>query len=295
MASLHPQFDPVALSLGPVQVHWYGLMYLLAFAAAFGLAWYQTKKRKNWNTDMVSDLVFYGALGVILGGRIGYVLFYQLDKLLANPAYLFRVWEGGMSFHGGFIGVMLAMLFFAHKYKKTAFEVLDFIAPCVPTGLLFGRFGNFINGELWGRVSEGSYNWLMYFPQAVYFDNQLLQANPNLQALAYQVNGMSLLPRHPSQLYEALSEGLLLFIILWWFSTKPRPRMAVSAVFLLGYGFARFIVEFYRQPDADQGFILLGWVTKGQILTLPMIVAGFVLLVLAYRRNIYDWGKYSHL
>ena len=239
---------------------------------------------------MVSDLVFYGALGVILGGRIGYVLFYQLDKLFANPGYLFRVWEGGMSFHGGLIGVILAMIFFAHKYKKTAFEVLDFVAPCVPTGLLFGRLGNFINGELWGRVSDGSYRWLMYFPQAVHFDAQLLQSNPNLRELAYQINGMDLLPRHPSQLYEAFAEGFLLFILLWWFSAKPRPRMAVSAMFLLGYGCARFVIEFYRQPDADQGFILLGWVTKGQMLTLPMIVAGLVLLLLAYQRHMYDWG-----
>lgn len=291
MASLHPQFDPVALALGPVQVHWYGLMYLLAFAAAYGLAWYRTTKRSDWNTDMVSDLVFYGALGVILGGRIGYVLFYQLDKLFANPGYLFRVWEGGMSFHGGLIGVILAMIFFAYKYKKTAFEVLDFVAPCVPTGLLFGRLGNFINGELWGRVSDGSYRWLMYFPQAVHFDAQLLQSNPNLRELAYQINGMDLLPRHPSQLYEAFAEGFLLFILLWWFSAKPRPRMAVSAMFLLGYGFARFVIEFYRQPDADQGFILLGWVTKGQMLTLPMIVAGLVLLLLAYQRHMYDWGE----
>lgn len=266
-------------------------MYLLAFAAAFGLAWYRSGQRESWTTDMVSDLVFYGALGVILGGRIGYVLFYQLGELLQNPAYLFKVWEGGMSFHGGMIGVLLGMLYFARKYKKTPFQVLDFIVPCVPTGLLFGRIGNYINGELWGRVSDGGYNWLTYFPQAAAFDMQQLQANPQLQELMMEVNGQYLLPRHPSQLYEAFAEGLLLFLFLWWYSAKPRPRMAASAIFLLGYGVSRFIIEFFRQPDADQGFILLGWMTKGQILSTPMIIIGFVLLVYAYKRGIYDWGK----
>lgn len=198
---IHPQYDPVALSLGPLEVHWYGLMYLLAFAAAYGLAWYRSTKRDNWTTDMVSDLVFYGALGVILGGRIGYVLFYQFGELLQNPAYILKVWEGGMSFHGGFIGVMLGMWFFARKYKKTTFQVFDFIVPCVPTGLLFGRIGNYINGELWGRVSDGGYNWLTYFPQAAAFDMEQLQSNPQLQELMIEVNGQYILPRHPSQLY----------------------------------------------------------------------------------------------
>jgi phosphatidylglycerol:prolipoprotein diacylglycerol transferase len=266
-------------------------MYLLAFAAAFGLAWYRSTKRDAWSTDMVSDLVFFGALGVILGGRIGYVLFYQFGELLQNPAYLFRVWEGGMSFHGGLIGVALGMLYFARKYKKTPFQVLDFIVPCVPTGLLFGRIGNYINGELWGRVSDGGYNWLTYFPQAAAFDAQLMQADPTLQQLAAEVSGQYLLPRHPSQLYQALTEGLLLFVLLWWYSSKPRPRMAVTGVFMLGYGFSRFIVEFFRQPDADQGFILLGWVTKGQILSAPMIIIGIVLIIYAYKRDIYDWGR----
>ena len=290
---IHPNYDPVALALGPVEVHWYGLMYLLAFAAAYGLAWYRSTQRETWSTDMVSDLIFYGALGVILGGRIGYVLFYQFGELLQNPAYLLRVWEGGMSFHGGFIGVMVGLWFFARKYKKSAFEVFDFVVPIVPTGLLFGRIGNYINGELWGRVSDGGYNWLTYFPQAVNFDADLLNSNPALQELATQVNGQSLLPRHPSQLYEAFAEGLLVFLFLWWFSSKPRPRMAASGVFLLGYGLSRFIIEFFRQPDADQGFILLGWMTKGQILTVPMIVVGIILLVYAYKRDIYDWGKQS--
>ncbi len=290
---IHPQYDPVALALGPVEVHWYGLMYLLAFAAAYGLAWYRSTKREGWTTDMVSDLVFFGALGVILGGRVGYVLFYQFGELLQNPAYLFKVWEGGMSFHGGLIGVMLGMLYFARKYKKTPFQVLDFIVPCVQTGLLFGRIGNYINGELWGRVSDSSYNWLTYFPQAAGFDMQQLQANPELQEVMTEVNGQYLLPRHPSQLYEAFAEGLLLFLFLWWYSSKPRPRMAVTGVFMLGYGLSRFIIEFFRQPDVDQGFILLGWVTKWQILSTPMIIIGLFLIGYAYKRGIYDWGKHA--
>ena len=290
---IHPQFDPVALSLGPIQVHWYGVMYLLAFATAYGLAWYRSSQRAGWNSEMVSDLVFFGALGVILGGRIGYVLFYQFGELLQNPAYLFKVWEGGMSFHGGFIGVGLAMCYFAHKHKKPIFAVLDFVVPCVSLGLFFGRIGNYINGELWGRVSDGGYNWLTYFPQAANADIALIQSNPALQSLMLEVNGYYLLPRHPSQLYEAFAEGLLLFIILWWYSAKPRPRMATTALFLLGYGISRFTIEFFRQPDADQGFILLGWMTKGQILTAPMILLGIFMFIYAYRKNIFDWGKYS--
>ena len=287
----HPQFNPVAVDLGFIQAHWYGLMYLLAFAFAYGLAWYRTKSRTDWTTDMVSDLVFYGAMGVILGGRIGYVLFYQFSELLANPLYLFKVNEGGMSFHGGFLGVAIAMIFFARKYKKNLFNVFDFIVPCVAPGLLFGRIGNFINGELWGRVSDGGYNWLMLFPQAVNADYELMQQNPALQSLAVNVNNQLLLPRHPSQLYQAFTEGVLLFILTWWFASKPKPRMAVTGIFVLGYGLARFTTEFFRQPDADQGFILLGWMTKGQMLSLPMVIVGLLLLVWAYRNQIYDWGK----
>ena len=290
---IHPQYDPIALSLGPLDVHWYGLTYLLAFAAAFGLAWYRSTKRDDWTAVMVSDLIFYGALGVILGGRVGYVLFYQFGELLQNPAYLFRVWEGGMSFHGGFLVVVLSTWLFARKYKKTPFQVFDFVVPIVPTGLLFGRLGNYINGELWGRISDGSYNWLMYFPQAKRSDMTLLQSNPALQELMLEVNGQYLLPRHPSQLYQALTEGVLLFLLVWWYSAKPRPRMAVSGLFMSGYGCSRFMTEFFRQPDIDQGFILLGWVTKGQILSAPMIVIGIILMVYAYKRDIYDWSRQS--
>ena len=262
-----PEFDPVAVSLGPVKIHWYGLMYVLAFLFAYGLATYRSKQRDGWTPEMVSDLLFYGALGVILGGRIGYVLFYEFSQFLADPLWLFKVWTGGMSFHGGFLGVVVAMVFFARKYKKTAFQTLDFIAPCVPTGLMFGRIGNFIGGELVGRPVENlNYPFAMIFPH------------------------VDQLPRHPSQLYQALGEGLLLFIVLWWFSSRPRPRMAVSAVFLMGYGLARFMVEFFREPDVDQGFILLGWVTKGQMLSFPMILIGLWMLWYAYQRKIYDWG-----
>lgn len=308
----HPQFDPVIAHIaGPLSINWYGLSYLLAFAMAFGLAWYRANKRDDWNTDMVADLVFYGALGVMLGGRIGYVLFYQFDKFLDNPLYLIKAWEGGMSFHGGFIGVMLAMAFICRKFEKTPFQVLDFIAPCVPTGLMSGRIGNFINGELWGRVSDSGAGWLMRFPHAADKDHALLQAKPELGQLAtnfatsdiaphikntnIDINFLAkahdmlpLLPRHPSQLYQALGEGLLLFILLWWFSAKPRPRYAVSALFLLGYGVARFVVEFFRQPDYDQ-HLWFGWMSKGQLLTVPMLIAGALMMAYAYKKCIYDW------
>ncbi|OOS25533.1 prolipoprotein diacylglyceryl transferase [Moraxella pluranimalium] len=290
MAITHPQINPVALDLGVIQLHWYGLMYLLAFGMAYFLAWYRTKSRTDFTAEMVSDLVFFGSVGVILGGRIGYVILYNFGEFIANPLYLFRVWEGGMSFHGGFVGVLLAMWYFAYKYKKAPFTVLDFIAPCVPTGLLFGRIGNFINGELWGRVSTSDISHLMYFPQAANADFELLQANPALQSVATNIGGYLLLPRHPSQLYQAATEGVLLFILLWWFSSKPRPRYAVSALFLLGYGISRFITEFFRQPDVGYELIF-GWMSKGQLYSLPMIIFGIILMVMAYQKRIYDWKQ----
>ena len=290
MALTHPQFDPVALDLGFFAVHWYGLMYLLAFASAYLLATFWGKKRGDFTSEMVSDLIFFGAMGVILGGRIGYVILYNFGEFLANPLYLFRVWEGGMAFHGGFVGVLVAMWLFARKYKKHAFTTLDFIAPCVPLGLLFGRIGNFINGELWGRVSDGGFGHLMYFPQAAAADYELITANPNLTNIASQVGEYLLLPRHPSQLYQAFSEGVLLFILLWWFSSKPRPRYAVSALFLLGYGISRFITEFFRQPDVGYELIM-GWMSKGQLFSLPMIIFGVILMIIAYKKPVYDWQK----
>lgn len=290
MAIVHPQINPVALDLDMIELHWYGLMYLFAFVVAYFLAWVRTKSRTDFTPEMVSDLVFFGSVGVILGGRIGYVLLYNFGELIANPLYLFRVWEGGMSFHGGFVGVLLAMWYFAHKYKKAPFAVLDFIAPCVPTGLFFGRIGNFINGELWGRISYADVSHLMYFPQAARVDFEMIQTNPALQDITANIGGYLLLPRHPSQLYQAATEGILLFVVLWWFSAKPRPRYAVSAVFLLVYGLSRFITEFFRQPDVGYALIF-GWMSKGQLYSLPMIIAGVVLMVMAYQKQIYDWNK----
>jgi phosphatidylglycerol:prolipoprotein diacylglycerol transferase len=235
-------------------------MYLLGFAAAWGLARYRASRPgSEWDAQQVSDLIFYGALGVILGGRIGYVLFYNFNAFLEDPLMLVRIWEGGMSFHGGLIGVLLAMVVFARRFNKTFFQVTDFIAPLIPPGLFFGRIGNFINGELWGRVTDVP--WAVVFPQA------------------------GNVPRHPSQLYQAFLEGLVLFAILWWFSSKPRPTMAVSGLFLLGYGTARFIVEFFRAPDPHLGFIAFGWMTMGQLLSLPMMIIGGLFMAWAYRRQ----------
>lgn len=258
---VYPHIDPIAARLGPLSIHWYGLMYLCGFAAGWGLGhWRARQPNSGWTTDEVGDVIFYAALGVILGGRIGYVLFYGLPHAAADPGWIFRVWEGGMSFHGGMLGVFFAMWLYGRHTGRTFFEITDFIAPLVPPGLFFGRIGNFIGGELWGRVVQSpDLPWAMVFPH------------------------VDALPRHPSQLYEAGLEGLVLFLLLWWFSSAKRPRMAVSGLFLIGYGLARFCVEFFREPDADQGYILFGWMTKGQILTTPMIMGGVVLLVLAYR------------
>ena len=252
---LYPEFDPVAVHIGPLAVRWYGITYLAGFAAA----WYLGKTRAA-RTDspvtplQVDDLIFYGALGVILGGRIGYMLFYGFDQIVANPLNLFRIWEGGMSFHGGLLGVLAAMWLYARKLGKGFFAVTDFIAPLVPIGLGAGRIGNFINGELWGA--------------------------PTTVLWAVIVDGQA---RHASQLYEACLEGLALFLILWLFSAQPRPRMAVSAVFLLGYGVFRCGMEFIRLPDAHIGYLAFGWVTMGQVLSLPLVVFGCLLLWLAYR------------
>lgn len=256
---VHPDFDPVAFALGPLQVRWYGLMYLLGFVAGWALGRYRAKRSgSGWTAEQVDDLVFYIALGVILGGRIGYILFYGFGSFLHNPLTLFRIWEGGMSFHGGFLGVLLAMALFARKYRRGFWPTVDFIAPLIAPGILFGRLGNFINGELWGRATD--LPWGMVFRQTG--------------------DG---LPRHPSQLYEAALEGAALFVIVWLFSAKPRPTMAVSGVFALAYGIFRFLVEFVRQPDPQLGYLAFGWLTMGQVLSLPLIAVGAVLLSLAYR------------
>lgn len=255
----YPEIDPVAISLGPLDIRWYGLMYLFGFASGyFLLARRANKPNSVWTQEQVSDLIFYGALGVILGGRIGYILFYNFSAFLDDPLILFYLWKGGMSFHGGFLGVIITVWLYGRRINKTPFEILDFGAPIVPIGLGAGRIGNFIGGELWGRVTEGP--WGMVFPTG----------GP--------------LPRHPSQLYQFALEGVALFCILWFFSSKPRPKYAVSGMFSLWYGIFRFTVEFVRQPDAHIGFVAFNWLTMGQILSLPMIGVGIGLLVYAYRR-----------
>jgi len=257
----YPDIDPVLISIGPIAVHWYGIMYLIGFGAVWILGNRRARQTDGWDEQQVSDLVFYGALGAVLGGRLGYVLFYNLDSYLQHPLNVLHIWEGGMSFHGGLIGVLVAMAVFARKTGKGFFEITDFLAPMVPIGLGAGRIGNFINGELWGRVTDVP--WGMVFP-------------------APDAGG---LPRHPSQLYEATCEGLLLFLILWLFSRRTRPRMAVSGLFLVGYGSFRFLIEFFRMPDPQLGFIALDWLTMGQILSVPLVIAGVILLILAYTRK----------
>ncbi len=256
----YPEIDPVALQLGPLKIHWYGLMYLLGFAGAWWLARYRAgRPASGWTREQVSDLIFYGAMGVILGGRLGYVLFYNFDQFLEDPLWLFAIWEGGMAFHGGLLGVIAAFWLFARKYHKRLFEVTDFAAPLVPIGLGAGRIGNFIGGELWGRATDVP--WGMVFPRA------------------------DELARHPSQLYQFALEGVALFTLLWLFSMKPRPTMAVSGLFLAAYGSFRFVVEFFRQPDQHLGYIAFDWVTMGQLLSMPMVAAGLLLLWLAYQRQ----------
>lgn len=257
----HPQFDPVALDLGLVQIHWYGLMYLLAFLAAFTLAKKLAREgRAPFLAEQVDDIIFYGALGVILGGRIGYVFFYSFDNFLADPLTLFKVWQGGMSFHGGFLGVLLAMFLYCRKYAIPLGALFDITAVIVPPGLGFGRIGNFIGQELWGRASDVP--WAMVFPK--------------------DPSGFA---RHPSQLYQATLEGLVIFLVVFWFIQKPRPRWAAAALFALLYGIFRFIVEFFRQPDAHIGFDAFGFLSRGQLLSLPMIMIGLGVFIWAYKNN----------
>lgn len=272
----YPDLDPVALALGPLRVHWYGLMYLIGFAAAWLLGRWRAGRSAagtGWNAEMVDEVIFYSIIGVIAGGRLGYMLFYGYDQLLANPLNILRVWEGGMSFHGGLIGVLIAFGRFARKHDLPFFRVADFVAPLVPVGLFTGRIGNFINGELWGHAT--ALPWGMQLPC-----DRFPQACLDLPAGA-----LYSLPVHASQLYEAALEGLVLFALLWWFSRRPRPMMAVSGLFLLLYGLFRFGVEFVRLPDAHIGYLAFDWFTMGQLLTLPMLLAGAVLLLLAYRRR----------
>ena len=255
---VYPGFDPVALELGPLKVRWYGLTYLIAFAVAWWLArWRAAQPGSSWKVTDVDDFLFFAMLGVILGGRIGYTLFYGMEFWLQDPLYLLRVWEGGMSFHGGLIGVLVALAVFAQRRGRRIADVFDFAAALPGIGILAVRVGNFINGELWGR--PGDVPWAML------------------------VDGVA---RHPTQLYEALLEGALLAAVLWWFTSKPRPQWAPSGLFLIMYASGRLIVEFWRMPDAHIGYLAGGWLTMGHVLTLPMLLAGIALLLIAYRRNV---------
>lgn len=257
---IYPHIDPIAFHIGPLAVHWYGLMYAIGFLGGWGLALLRTRKpNSGWTKDEVSDLIFYVALGVIIGGRTGYMLFYDLPNFISQPWIIFETWKGGMAFHGGLLGVLVAVWLYKRKTKKPYMAIMDFIAPLVPIGLGAGRIGNFINGELWGRVTNVP--WGMIYPNA----------GP--------------LPRHPSELYEFLLEGIVLFTILWIYSAKPRPRMAVSGLFALCYGIFRIIGECFREPDPQLGFIAFGWLTMGQLLSVPLVIVGITLLIMAYRKN----------
>ncbi len=260
----YPNIDPIALRLGPLHIHWYGVMYLLGFGSAWWLARRRAARpRSSWRGVDVDDFLFYAMLGVILGGRAGYVLFYGLPLWRADWLYPLKIWEGGMSFHGGLLGVLAATALFARQRARSIGDVFDFTAPLPGIGLFFGRIGNFINGELWGRPTDVP--WAMLVPDP---------------------NGGPPVPRHPSQLYEAALEGLVLFGVLWWFTSRPRPRYAPSALFLICYSLARITVEFVREPDVGIGYLAFGWLTMGQLLSLPMLLAGIALLIIAYRLRV---------
>ncbi len=262
---IHPMPDPIAISIGPLSIHWYGLMYLLAFGLFVLLGRIRIRQphmaAAGWRADDIEDMLFYGVLGVIIGGRLGEVLFYHPDYYFAHPLEIAAIWKGGMSFHGGFLGVLVAMAIWGRKHGRRLMDVMDFIAPLVPLGYAAGRIGNFINAELPGRVADASLPWAMIWP--------------NVDSL----------PRHPSPIYQALVDGVLLFIVLWLYARKPRPYLAVSGVFALGYGCARFFTEYFRMPDYEVS--LAGWtISAGQMLSLPMIILGLILLFVAYRKPV---------
>ncbi|WP_396616847.1 prolipoprotein diacylglyceryl transferase [Lysobacter soli] len=281
MTVLH-QIDPIAFHLGPLQVHWYGIMYLLGFGTAWWLGRMRVRAGRlpGVNEQSYGDLLFYAMLGVVLGGRLGYVFFYSFSDLLRDPLMLFRIWEGGMSFHGGLLGVVAAAWWWSWKHKLHLMDTVDFLAPLVPPGLGFGRLGNYIGGELWGKYTQAG--WGVVFPRA-----EAELAGMNLQQLQAQfaAGALDRFARHPSQLYQAALEGLTMFVLLWWFSSKPRPRYAVSGLFALLYGCFRFLVEFVRVPDAQIGYLAFGWLTMGQVLSLPLIALGLFWLFVWSRRQ----------
>jgi phosphatidylglycerol:prolipoprotein diacylglycerol transferase len=262
---VHPQFDPIAIKLGPLGIHWYGLMYVVAFVLFLWLAKLRTRQpqwaQAGWTARDVEDLLFWGVIGVIIGGRLGYVLFYKPGYYATQPLEALMVWKGGMSFHGGLLGVIGAVALYAWRQGRQFLAVTDLVAPCVPTGLAAGRVGNFINGELWGRAADPSLPWAMVFPQS----------------------GSSI-ARHPSQLYQVALEGLLLFVLLWWYAKKPRGIGQVSGAFLVGYGVLRFVAEFFREPDRFLGTLALG-MSMGQWLCVPMVIAGAWLFVRGARKT----------
>jgi len=285
---VHPQFDPVAIQLGPLAVRWYGLMYLLAFIQIVILGKFRARQNllTGWHPRDVDDMLFYGVFGTILGGRLGYVLFYKPFYYFAHPAEMLAIWQGGMSFHGGFLGVLIALWLYARNRNKRWLEVTDFVAPLVPLGLAFGRLGNFINGELWGRVTSATAPWAVYFPQAAAEDKAWITAFPQEAAargLAAIYERVGMLPRHPSQLYESALEGLVLFALIWLYARNRRPLGAVSGLFLIGYGSFRFLVEYAREPDSFLGMLALG-MSMGQWLSLPMVVIGVLMMLWAYWR-----------
>jgi phosphatidylglycerol---prolipoprotein diacylglyceryl transferase len=257
----YPSIDPVLLNIGPLKIHWYGVMYLIGFLLIWlGLSFKVKKSKGLWTSDQLSDIIFYGIIGVLLGGRIGYIIFYNFSDYVTHPLEMFKVWDGGMSFHGGLIGVIIAFIIYGKKIGKSLFQISEFVLPFVPIGLGAGRIGNFINAELWGKVTNVP--WAMVFP-----------TDPTQ------------LPRHPSMLYEFLLEGVVLFIVLIWFSRKTRPRLSIAGLFLLLYGIFRFLVEFVRMPDPQLGYLAWGWVTMGQVLSFPMIILGIIWLIRAYTKH----------
>jgi phosphatidylglycerol---prolipoprotein diacylglyceryl transferase len=277
----YPAIDPIIVSLGPLAIRWYGLTYVIAFA----VAWWLGRRRaaqptSTWKPTDVDDLIFYGALGVILGGRIGWVLFYGFERLIDDPLMILRIWEGGMSFHGGLIGVILAEILFARRQRRKVVDVLDYLAPLPGIGIFAVRCANFINGELWGKPTQAPWGFIV--------DPATLHPSQQAEALRmcerFNIDPC-VLHVHASQLYEGVLEGLVVFAILWIYTAKPRPQLAPGGLFLLCYGVFRFAVEFVRVPDENRGYLIFDWVTMGQILSTPMIVAGLVMLIIAYRRN----------
>ena len=274
----YPAIDPVIVSMGPLALRWYGLTYLAAFVMCWWLGNLQSRRAfPGWARQQVADLVFYGAVGAVVGGRIGYVLFYAVDHLLRDPLVLFRIWDGGMSFHGGLLGVLAAMAWFGSRVNRSFWQVADFVAPLVPIGLGLGRLGNFANTELPGRLTETPWG-LIYPCDADAVRNINVMCTGEWESFA----------RHPSPLYQAFAEGVVLFAVVWWVAARPRPSGVVSGSFLLGYGSLRFVTEFFREPDGHIGFIAFDWLTMGQLLSLPMAIVGMLVVLLAMRRTPVD-------